>query len=194
MGRPFSCSPDPVANLCLNISHGLSASLQFLLVYYQLRQTNHFFSDDTAILCSSQRSVVDLVADCSAELHCHHNSHGCTVLSNILSICSCRISCSSIKHFPDLSGINEDLPCFSEVRSFTRLYAFLLLFLLGKFQFSPTEHLSSALLLSSLPSESSCLLPSILLRFLPFTAFSLNIFFYHRPMAFSCEVPSQVSH
>ena len=27
-----------------------------------------------------------------------------------------RISCSSVRHFPDLSWIVEDLPCFSEVR------------------------------------------------------------------------------
>ena len=34
-------------------------------------------------------SVVDLLlgAECSPELHCHHNFHGCTILSNILSIC-----------------------------------------------------------------------------------------------------------
>ena len=33
--------------------------------------------------------VVDLLlgADCSPELHCHHNSHGCIVLSNSLSFC-----------------------------------------------------------------------------------------------------------
>ena len=27
-GRPFSCSPDPVKDLCLNICHGLPASLK----------------------------------------------------------------------------------------------------------------------------------------------------------------------
>ena len=40
-----------------------------------------------------------------------------------------RISCSSVRHFPDLSWIVEDLPCFSEVRSFTSWYAPSLLFL-----------------------------------------------------------------
>ena len=40
-----------------------------------------------------------------------------------------RISCSSVRHFPDLSWIVEDLPCFSKVRSFTSWYALLLLLL-----------------------------------------------------------------
>ena len=40
-----------------------------------------------------------------------------------------RISFSSVRHFPDFSWIVEDLPCFSEVRSFTSWYALLLLFL-----------------------------------------------------------------
>ena len=36
-----------------------------------------------------------------------------------------RISSSSVRHFPDLSWIVEDLPWFSEVRSFTSLYGLL---------------------------------------------------------------------
>ena len=61
---------------------------------------------------------------CSLVLRFLHNSHSCTVLSHLL-----RISFSSVRHFLDLSWIVEDLPCFSEVRSFTSWYALLLLFL-----------------------------------------------------------------
>ena len=49
-----------------------------------------------------------------------------------------RICCFSVRHFPDLSGIVEDLSCFSEVRSFTRWYTLLLLFLFR--QVSITSH------------------------------------------------------
>ena len=76
--------------------------------------------------------VADLLpgAGCSPVQHCLHNSHSCTVLSNILSsVHLLRISFSSVRHFPDFSWIVEDLPCFFEVRSFTSWYALLLLFL-----------------------------------------------------------------
>ena len=71
----------------------------------------------------------------------------------------------------------------------------------GKFQSPRTEHLSSPTLLSSLPSEPSCLLPCILLLLLLHTASFSNLSSHHRgrehlwwPMAFSCSVPYQVSH
>ena len=71
----------------------------------------------------------------------------------------------------------------------------------GKFQSPFTEHLSSPPLLSLLPLESSCLLSCILLLLLLHTASSSNLSSHHRgrehlwlPMAFSCGVPSQVSH
>ena len=83
--------------------------------------------------------VADLPgAGCSPVLRCLNNSHSCTVLSNML-----RISFSSVIHLLDLSWIVKDLPCFSEVRSFTSRYALLLLFSSGKFQCPRTEHLSS---------------------------------------------------
>ena len=81
-----------------------------------------------------------------------------------------RISCSSVTHLQDLPWIVEDLPCFTEVRSFSSWYALLLLFCCfffsGKFQSLCTEYLSSPLLLSSLTSESKCLLPCIVLLLL----------------------------
>ena len=53
-------------------------------------------------------------------------------------------------------------------------------FCLGKFQSPRTEHLFSTPLLSSLPSESSCLLPCILLFLLLHTASSSSLFSHHR--------------
>ena len=47
-----------------------------------------------------------------------------------ISTFSCRSACGSwLQSCPQLSWIVEDLPCFSEVRSFTSWYALLLLFL-----------------------------------------------------------------
>ena len=40
-GRPFSCSPDPVTDLCQNIWSPRQVE-QVLLVYYQLRKTSPF--------------------------------------------------------------------------------------------------------------------------------------------------------
>ena len=81
-----------------------------------------FFSDATAISTSSRR------------IGCRSSSWGWlqpnTALSPQLSylysseqysVHLLRISFSSVRHFPDLSWIVEDLPCFSEVRSFTKL-------------------------------------------------------------------------
>ena len=83
--RPFSCSPDPVTDLCQNINKWSTRRLeQVLLVYkfflyYQLRHTSPF-SAATTISTSSRRIVVDLLlwADCNPELH----SHGCIVISS----------------------------------------------------------------------------------------------------------------
>ena len=50
----------------------------------------------------------------------------------------------------------------------------------GKFQSPCTEHLSSPPLLSSLPSESSCLLPCILLLLLCHTASFSYLYSHHR--------------
>ena len=90
---------------------------QVLLVYYQLLRTSPF---SVQLLCSQLPHKVLAVdpllgADCTPELYCHHNSHSCIALSNILSML--RISCSSVRHFPDLSWIVEDLPCFSKLNS-----------------------------------------------------------------------------
>ena len=106
-------------------------------------------------------------ADCSPEMHCHHNS------PEQYSVHLLRIFCSSVTHFPDLSWIVEDLPCFSEVRSSFSWYLCYCCFCSGKFQSLRTEHLSSPLLLSSLPSESTCLLPFIVLLLLLHTVSSL---------------------
>ena len=76
-----------------------------------------------------------------------------------------RISCSSVRHFPDLSWIVEDLPCYSEVRYFTADMLSCCCFCSSKFQSHRTEHLSSPSFLSSLPSESSCLLSCIFCSF-----------------------------
>ena len=77
-----------------------------------------------------------------------------------------RISCFSVTNFSDLPRIVENLPCFSEVRSFSSWYTLLLLFCSGKFRSLRNEYLSSPLLLSSLPSESSWLLTCIVLLLL----------------------------
>ena len=53
--RPFSCSPDPVIDLCQNIYHGLPASLNMFCWYNITPEDVPFFSDATAISTSSQR-------------------------------------------------------------------------------------------------------------------------------------------
>ena len=89
-GRPFSCSPDPVTDLCQNIYHGLPASLKNFCWYIINSGRLPLFS---AMLLQSQLphegSSVDLLlgAGCSPVLHCLQNAHSCTVLSNIRSIC-----------------------------------------------------------------------------------------------------------
>ena len=88
-GRPVSCSPDPNRSLLKHLSWSQSQLEQVLMVYYQLRQTSPF----SVMLLQSQlphgRLVADLLpgAGCSPVLRCLYNSHSCTVLSNILSIC-----------------------------------------------------------------------------------------------------------
>ena len=67
-----------------------------------------------------------------------------------------RISFTSVRHFPDLSWIVEDLPCFSESDPSRADMLSCCCFCSGKFQSPRTEHLSSPPLLSSLPSGSSC--------------------------------------
>ena len=146
--------------------------------------------------CWSQFPYEELVLDlllgavCSPELHCHHNS------PEQYFVHPRRISCSSVTHFWDLSLIVEDLPCFSEVRSFFSWYVLLLLFLFR--QVSISSHWA--------PIQSS---------FAFFTAFWILLFAslycfapasYHFisshqrgqehlwwPMAFSCDICSQVS-
>ena len=107
-----------------------------LLVYYQLRQTSPFSEMPLQSQLPHGGSVADLRpgADCSPVLHCHRNSHGCTVLSNILP--SAENVLFFERHFPDLPWTVEDLPCFSEVRSFTSWYALLLLFLFRQISIS----------------------------------------------------------
>ena len=73
-----------------------------------------------------------------------------------------RISCSSVTHFPDMPWIVGDLPCFSEARSFSSWYALLLLLLFRCFDLLAL----STYPVLFLPSESSCLLPCIILLLL----------------------------
>ena len=87
-GRPFSCSPDPGTDL-KHLSWSPRQLEQVLLAYNQLRQTSPF----SVMLLQSQLPHGGLVADLlsgagfSPVQHCLHNSHSCTALSNILSIC-----------------------------------------------------------------------------------------------------------
>ena len=80
-GRPLS--------LLKHLSWSPRQLEQVLLLYYQLRQTSPF----SVMLLQSHfprgGSVADLLpgAGRSPVLRCLHNSHSCTVLSNILSIC-----------------------------------------------------------------------------------------------------------
>ena len=89
-GRPFSSSPDPVTDFCQNIYYGLPASLN-KFCWYIINSGG--LPPISVMLLQSQllheRSFADLLlgAGCSPVLHCHHNSHSFTVLSNILSIC-----------------------------------------------------------------------------------------------------------
>ena len=89
-GRPFFCfSRSCYRFLLIHLSWSPRLLEQVLLVYYQLRQTSPF----SVMLLQSQLPHGGLVADllpgagCSPVQHCLHNSHSCTVLSNILSIC-----------------------------------------------------------------------------------------------------------
>ena len=90
---------------------------QVLLVYYQLQQTSLF----SVMLLQSQLlhggSAEDLLpgVGCSLVLRCLHNSHSCTYSSEQYFVYLLRISFSSVKHFPDLSWIVEELPCFSTI-------------------------------------------------------------------------------
>ena len=104
-----------------------------------------------------------------------------------------RISCSSVTHFPDLPWIVEDLPCFSEVRSFTSWYALLLLFLFR--QVSISVHW--------VPTQSSfafftafwiLLFASILFRSFCFIPFHLLSSKSLRTSLVTRDIHSQVSH
>ena len=77
--------------------------------------------------------VVDLRPgpDCSPVLRCHHNSHGCTVLSNILSVCYESMFLQSLRLDP--SPVDMLFCCY---------------FCSNKYQSRRTEHLSSPPLLS----------------------------------------------
>ena len=80
-------------DMTLDVYRGRKTTMQqpeqVQLIYYQLRQTSLF----SVMLLQSQLpyrgSVADLLLGVgySPVLHCLHNSHSCTVLSNILSIC-----------------------------------------------------------------------------------------------------------
>ena len=86
-GRPFSIFC--YRSLLEHLSWSPRQLEQVLLVYYQLRQTSPF----SVMLLQSQLPHGGLVADllpgasCSPVQCCLDNSHSCTVLSNILSIC-----------------------------------------------------------------------------------------------------------
>ena len=67
-----------------------------------------------------------------------------------------RECCSSVRLVPVLSKIVVDIPCFSEVRSFTIIFVLLLSALSSKFQSLRNELTSSPPLLSSGPSDSFC--------------------------------------
>ena len=75
--RPFSCSPDPVIDLCQNIYHGLPASLN-MFCWYIITPEDFPFS---VMLLQSQlrhrESVADLLLGTgySPVLHCLHKSH-----------------------------------------------------------------------------------------------------------------------
>ena len=91
--KSYSSSPDPLTVFCLNIDHGLSTSLKNSagilstpLVYYQLLRLLRVRCN-LIFLNEGQVVYLHLGADCSPEMHCHHNSLGCMVLSNIPSIC-----------------------------------------------------------------------------------------------------------
>ena len=139
-------------------------------------------------------------AGCSPVLHCLHNSH--MYSSEQYSVHLLRISFSSVRHFPDLSWIVEDLPSFSEVRSFTSWYALLLLFFVhasfNLFALSTYPVLLCFLHCLLNPPVcfpvffcSFCFIP-LLLQISPLITEVENIF--GDPKAFSCDVPSQVSH
>ena len=55
-GKPFSCSPDLIANRRYNIDHDLSDSLNKFCCYIRLTPADFLiFSDSTAISASSRR-------------------------------------------------------------------------------------------------------------------------------------------
>ena len=62
-GRPFSCPPDPVTDLCQNINHGLPASLNKFCWYIinsgRLRQTKANVSDAEASFLDLHLSISD---------------------------------------------------------------------------------------------------------------------------------------
>ena len=87
---------------------------QVQLVYYQLLQISPFSVQLLRSQLLREGLAVDLlfVADCSQELHRHHNSEQCLVHLT-------RISCSSVRHIRDMSWIVVALQCLSKDRSFT---------------------------------------------------------------------------
>ena len=83
-----------------------------------------------ASICSRRIELsLHLVSVGSQVLLGPHQSHSCKGLISY-SVHLLRILFSSVRHFPDLSCMVVDLPCFSVVRSLTGWYAFLLLFFL----------------------------------------------------------------
>ena len=91
-----------------------------------------------------------------------------------------RTSYYSVRHFPDLFWIVEDLPCLSEVDPSPADMFSCCCFCSGKFKSPRTEHLSRPPLLPPLSSETSYLLSCIILLLLPHIASFLNLFYRHR--------------
>ena len=155
-----------------NIYHGLleRVLLVYYQVYYQLMQTSPFSVQLLRSQLPHDGLSVDplLGVDCSPELYCHYNSQ--LYSYEQYSVHLLRISCSSGRHFPDLSWTVVDLLCFSELDPLPADTLSSCCYCSDKHQSPCSGYLSNPPSLSSGPSEPFCLLFCILSLLLLYTA------------------------
>ena len=107
-GWLFPCFPDLVTDICQNINHGLPSCLN-MFCWYTINSCSlslfHCSYCDLNFLTKDRLYIFFWVLTAGQNY---------IVSITLIVVHLPRISCSSVRHFPDLSWIVVALPCFSE--------------------------------------------------------------------------------